>query len=127
MTGIPDYQAQRTWTAYGSVEHVKAALIFGAKGSLLMRVVSDEGGRLVVRLGSRVWFGLEAGLFTPNALVPMTLLLDLRIEAEAITIEATAMSNLSNWMNLIPRPGDRGRYEDAFDRLFSNLTTATSS
>jgi hypothetical protein len=125
MNQLARYYARRSWTADASMEHVQAALIFGDKGSLLARVVSDEVGRLVMRLGSRGWFFMGAGLFTPNALVPMTVVIDLKDEGNAVTIDANAMSNLPDW--LIPRPGDRGRYEDSFERLFSNLITATSS
>lgn len=124
MEQLARYNARRSWTADGSMEHVKAALIFGGKGSLLARVVSDEAGQLVMRLGSKSWFFLGAGLFTPNALVPMIVAMDLKDEGESVSISATAISNLPNW--LIPRPGDRGRYEDSFERLFSNLMTATN-
>lgn len=75
-------------------------------------------------MGSNLWFHLGAGLFTPNALVPMTLVIQLRNQMDALAeIDATAMSDLRFYV--IPRPGDRGRYADAFERLFSNLMSAT--
>ena len=85
-----------------------------------------KGLRLRMQMGSKTWFFVWAGLFTPNAVVPMTLVIDVRRQDDTLAeIEATAMSDLPDW--LIPRPGDRGRYEDAFERLFSNLMNATES
>lgn len=126
MAGIPDYQSQRRWTASGTVEHLQAALIVGASRSWRFRVVLNEVGRLEMRMGSNLWFHLGAGLFTPNTFVPMTLVVDVRKQDDALAeIDVTAISDLRFY--LIPRPGDRGRYEDAFERLFSNLITATHS
>jgi len=77
-------------------------------------------------MGSNLWFHIGAGLFTPNAFVPMRLVIDVRTHINApAEIDATVMSDLRAY--LIPRPGDRGRYEDAFESLFSNLKTATNS
>ena len=93
---------------------------------LAISVLLNELGRIEMRMGSNLWFHIAAGLFTPNAFVPMTLVIEVRTQADARTeIDATAMSDLRGYW--LPRPGDRGRYEDAFARLFSNLMTATDS
>jgi hypothetical protein len=79
-----------------------------------------------MQMGSNLWFHIAAGLFTPNAFVPMRLVLEVRTKPDGLAeIDATALSDLRFYW--LPRPGDRGRYEDAFERLFSNLMTATEA
>jgi hypothetical protein len=126
MTGIPDYELQRCWTASGTVEHLQRALIVGASRSWRPRVLLNEIGHIEMQMGSNLWFHTAAGVFTPNMFVPMTLVVDVRTQVDDLAeIDAKAMSDLRFYW--LPRPGDRGRYEDAFERLFSNLMTATDS
>lgn len=71
MEGVTRYRAQRSWIASGTVEHVKAALMAGASRSWSTHLLADEGVRLRMQMGSKTWFFVWAGLFTPNAVVPI--------------------------------------------------------
>lgn len=121
----PRYMQQSRWTCNGTLHQIHVALISAASCQRLLRVLSNEVAHIELRTGSRICFSLGAGLFTPNSLVPMTIRFDLdQIDEDVVEVLAELASDIANW-SLIPRPGDHGRYLDAFDHLFRNLMVVT--
>lgn len=121
------YHEQRHWTSSGTCEEVQSALIGDVVRHWRWRVLSDQKGHVEIRMGSKFWLSLGGGLFTPNFMVPMRVAIDLIAQTEyLVEITASAVSEIFVW-SFIPRPGDRSRYEDAFDAQFRNLIRATAS
>lgn len=120
------YIKQRCWTSKGTPEAVREAITGDAARHWRWHISSDQEGHIEIRVGSKSWFFLVGGLATPNFLVPMRIAIDLIAQTESLVeITASASSDLPVWF--LPRPGDRGRYEDAFDAQLRNLIQASSS
>jgi hypothetical protein len=121
--GSDRYRAEQQWTVVGTSEHVHAALIVAGARQWGARLLSDDKGRIEMRMGSKFWY-FGWGWFTRDSVVPMFLRVDVRAHPDDATeIDAVAASDLPSW--ILPRPGDRQRYAAAFDRLFDNLKEVT--